>query len=385
MDLSVDAARRIILQDLPEPPCEEAAIASALGRVLAEDVVSDRDLPPFDRAMMDGYAVRSGDGGPVRVIEEISAGRTPSLEVGEGACSKIMTGAPMPAGADAVQQVEKTRRTGDRVDLLEPVRAGQNVAPVGKDAKAGQVVLPSGHLLRPAEIGILAAVGRIRVNVAVRPRVAVLATGDELVAPDAKPGPGQIRNSNSFGLAAQVRALGLECDDLGTAGDEREAIRERVAEGLTRDVLLVSGGVSAGDRDLVIPALEAAGVTIRMHKVRIKPGKPFCFAPGVFGLPGNPVSAFVIFEVFVRPYLGRLMGADFERTRVTARLRTAIHRKLERVRYLPASMTAAGVEILPWQGSADLFALAKANGFAIVPDGKTYDTGEEVECLVFGD
>jgi molybdopterin molybdotransferase len=384
--LSVDEARAIVLRDVPPPREIEVDLSAALGAVIAEDVVLDVDMPPFDKAMMDGYAVRSADAGPRRVVEEIPAGRPPAKSVGPGEASKIMTGAPMPAGADAVQQVEKTARRGDRVELLEPAARGQNVALRGSDLPKGATVLARGHRLRPAELGALAAAGRPRVKVCAKPRCAVVATGDELVPAGELPGPGRIRNSNGPMLAAQVRELGLDCDDLGQVGDERDAIRERIREGLKRDVLLLSGGVSAGDWDLVIPALEAEGVSVKMHQAAIKPGRPFCFAPGVFGLPGNPVSAFVIFEVFVRPYLGRRMGADLERPRVLARLETAPPKPIERVHFVPARVRGEGgeraVETLPWKGSADLFTVVRANAFAVFPARSAVQKGERVECLL---
>ena len=378
--LTVDQALDIILKGVPAPKTVEVALPSALGHVLAEECASDLDMPPFDKAMMDGYAVRSSDAGPLEVIEEVPAGKVPAREVRPGTCTKIMTGAPVPAGADAVQQVEKTSRDGDRVTLQAPVKPGQNIARRATDMRTGEVVLRPGHRLRAAEIGALAAIGRTRVLVQAKPRCAVLATGDELVAPDAKPGPGQIRNSNTSSIAAQVRSLGLECDDLGVARDDADSIRAAIREGLTRDLLILSGGVSAGDWDLVIPALEAEGVRIAMHQVLIKPGRPFCFAPGVFGLPGNPVSSFVIFEVFVRPYLG------FPRPRIRARLESEVRQKIERVHYLPARVRTEGAgyvaETVPWQGSADLFALTKANGFVVVPVQTTYTRGETVECMM---
>lgn len=384
--LTVDQASDIILRDVPTLRVIELPLASAPGHVLAEECASDLDMPPFDKAMMDGYAVRSSDAGPLAVLEEVPAGTLPTREVTAGCCTKIMTGAPMPAGADAVQQVEKTSREGDRVTLLAPVRAGQNVAPRASDLRAGASVLSPGHFLRPAEIGALAAIGKARVRVFAKPRCAVLATGDELVPPAATPGPGQIRNSNTAQISAQVRALGLECDDLGIVRDDAAAIRAAIRDGLQRDVLILSGGVSAGDWDLVIPALEAEGVKIAMHQVLIKPGRPFCFAPRVFGLPGNPVSSFVIFEVFARPYLGRLMGADLERTRVRATLEKGTAKAIERVQYLPASVRREGdghrASILPWQGSADLFAVTKANAFVVVPIQTPVQPGASVECML---
>lgn len=384
--LTVAQASEIILKDVPTLRVVDVSLAAAPGCVLAEECVSDLDMPPFDKSMMDGYAVRSGDGGVLEVIEEVPAGKLASREVLPGTCAKIMTGAPVPRGADAVQQVEKTRREGSRVTLLSPVKAGQNIAPRATDLRAGETVLRPGHRLRPAEIAALAAVGRTRVRVFAKPRCAVLATGDELVAPDTKPGPGQIRNSNTSQIAAQVRDLGLECDDLGIVRDEVASIRAAIRDGLKRDVLLLSGGVSAGDWDLVIPALEAEGVKIAMHQVLIRPGKPFCFASRVFGLPGNPVSSFVIFEVFVRPYLGRLMGADLARPRVRARLETPVTKPNERVQFLPASVRIEEdgyvVRTVPWQGSADLFAVTRANAFLVIPTQTAPVAGASVECML---
>jgi molybdopterin molybdotransferase len=378
--LTVDQALEIILRGVRAPKIIEVPLSTSAGHILAEACASDLDMPPFDKAMMDGYAVRSADAGPLEVIEEVPAGKVPTREVGPGTCTKIMTGAPVPPGADAVQQVEKTSRDGDRVTLQAPVKPGQNIARRATDMRTGEVVLQPGHRIRAAEIGALAAIGRTRVRVQAKPRCAVLATGDELVPPEAKPGPGQIRNSNTSSISAQVRSLGLECDDLGVVRDDRDAIRAAIREGLKRDLLILSGGVSAGDWDLVIPALEAEGVRIAMHQVLIKPGRPFCFAPGVFGLPGNPVSSFVIFEVFVRPYLG------FPRPRIRARLESAVPQKIERVHYLPARVRFEGegyvAETVPWQGSADLFALTKANAFVVVPVQTTYTKGDRVECLM---
>ncbi len=386
--LTVDQAAAIILKDVPTPKAIDVPLASALGHVLARDYASDLDMPPFDKSMMDGYAVRSADAGPLEVVEEIPAGKVPAKEIRPGTCSKVMTGAPVPAGADAVQQVEKTKRDGNRVTLLASVKPGQNVAPRASDMRSGEVVLGVGQVVRPAEAAALAAIGKTRVRVFAKPRCAVVATGDELVPPEAKPGPGQIRNSNTASLSAQVRAMGLECDDLGAVRDEPEAIRAAVREGRKRDVLLLSGGVSAGDWDLVLPALEAEGVRIAMHQVLIKPGRPFCFAPGVFGLPGNPVSSFVIFEVFVRPYLGRWMGADASRPRIRARLDTPVMKPIERVQYLPArvryDVSGYVAETIPWQGSADLFAVTKANAFVVVPIQTTCEKGAMVECMMLG-
>jgi molybdopterin molybdotransferase len=384
--LTVDQALEIVLANVPRPRERQVPLSAAVGKVLREDCASDLDMPPFDKAMMDGYAVRSDDPGPLQVIEEIPAGRLPRKKVRPGTCSKIMTGAPVPPGADAVQQVEKTARQGDLVTLASPVRAGQNIAPRATDLGAGQVVLWTGHRIRPADIGALAAIGKTRLRAARGPRCAVVATGDELVPPSRKPGPGQIRNSNTASISAQVEALGLECADLGIVPDDTKQIRAAIRKGLRRDLLILSGGVSAGSWDLVIPALRAEGIELKMHQVLIKPGRPFCFAPRVFGLPGNPVSSFVIFEVFVRPYLGKLMGANLARPRVRARLQSEIRPNIDRVHFLPAQVSYDGAgyvaRTVPWQGSADLFALTKANGFVVVPVHTTYGEGDMVDCML---
>ncbi len=384
--LTVDQALEIILSNVPRPKEWSFPLAAAVGKVLAEDCASDLDMPPFDKAMMDGYAVRSEDAGPLKVIEEIPAGKVPKAKVRPGTCAKIMTGAPVPAGADAVQQVEMTSRDGDLVTLAAPVKPGQNIAPRATDMRKGEVVLRAGHRIRPADIGALAAIGKTRVRAAMAPTCAVVATGDELVPPSQKPGPGQIRNSNTASLCAQVESLGLECADLGIVPDDTKAIRAAIRKGLRRDLLLLSGGVSAGSWDLVIPALQAEGVELQMHQVLIKPGRPFCFAPRVFGLPGNPVSSFVIFEVFVRPYIGKLMGTNLVRPRIRARLQGELPKKIDRVHYLPARVWNDGsgyvAEPVPWQGSADLFALTKANGFVIVPIQTTYGKGDGVDCML---
>jgi molybdopterin molybdotransferase len=385
--LTVEQALQVVLSNVPKPRRgADLTLASAVGKVLWEDCVSDVDMPPFEKAMMDGYAVRSADPGPLKVIEEIPAGKVPSKKLGKGTCSKIMTGAPVPEGADAVQQVEKTTREGDRVTLLAPVKPGQNIAARASDLRAGDLVLPAGHRIRPCDIGALAASGNLHVSTYIKPRCAVVATGDELVPPSRKPGAGQIRNSNTAAICAQIEGMGLECVDLGIVPDDTEAIRAAIRKGRKRDLLVLSGGVSAGSWDLVIPALMAEGVELKMHQVLIKPGRPFCFAPGVFGLPGNPVSSFVIFEVFVRPYLGKLMGADLSRPRVRARLESEISKRIDRVHFLPARVRMEGTgyvaETVPWQGSADLFALTKANGFVVVPIDTTYGKGDVVDCML---
>ena len=282
--LPISDAQRIVLTHARPLPPEAAALGLALlGAVLAEDVPSDIDMPPYDKSMMDGYAVRSADladgRGELVVVEEIMAGQTPRLPVGEKQATRIMTGAPMPAGADAVVMVERTRTTDDgRVHIDDPtVQPGRNIVTQGREMRRGDVVLRAGAVLRPQEIGLLATVGRTTAAVIPSPRVAVLSTGDEVVEPPESPRPGQIRNSNGPMLLAQSARSGGRPHYLGIARDRLDSLRPLVAEGLQADVLLLSGGVSAGKLDLTPGVLQEAGVVAHFHKVEMKPGKPVLF------------------------------------------------------------------------------------------------------------
>lgn len=393
--IPVEEAQRRLSAQVPPPETFVIPFGDALGAVLAEEVNADADFPPFHRAMMDGYALIAADttDGPVvlEIVEEIPAGRVPRRRIERGRCARIMTGAPLPEGADAVQQVEKTEPLDGRVRVLAPVSAGQNVAPRGSDMLRGARVLHIGQPIRPQEIAVLAAVGKTSVRIYRRPRCAMVVTGDELVDPSETPGPGRVRNTNGFSVAAQIRQIGLECDVIGRAPDRLEEIRGRVREGLERDVLVLSGGVSAGAWDLVIPALEAEGVRSVLHQVLLRPGRPFFFGTRgrkvAFGLPGNPVSSFVTFEVFVRPFLRRMMGHPApERPRRTARLLEPLPKKADRVQMLPARVEGTGEHLvarpLPWQGSADIFALARANALAIQPRETPLEAGAGVEVVL---
>jgi len=316
----VDEALEIVLRETRALPTEEIALDDAPGRVLAEDVRSDTDMPPFDRSAMDGYAVRAADVASVparlTVTGEVAAGAWPDRDLGPGEAIRIMTGAPVPGGATAVQQVEKTRalEDGRRVEILASVGEGANIALRGCEVREGDLVLDRGGVLGPAAVAVLASTGHARVRVSRSPRVAVLVTGDEIVDVTESPGPGQIRNSNGPAVAAQARLGGAQVRVLGVAPDREEETVAAVRDGLSAepDVLVVSGGVSAGDYDLVEPALEQLGVELLFTKVAIKPGAPLVFGRRkgtlVFGLPGNPVSAQVTFDVLVRAALLRMQG-----------------------------------------------------------------------------
>ena len=389
--LTVAAARSAVLVHArPLPPETVPLTPSMLGAVLAEDVASDLDAPPYDKSMMDGYAVRttdlSGGRGELTVIEEVMAGQNPRLAVGERQATRIMTGAPVPSGADAVVMVERTRTADDgRVHIDDPaLQPGRNIVTRGREMRRGDTVLRAGAVLRPQEFGLLAAVGRTTAAVVPSPRVAVLPTGDELVEPAETPGPAQIRNSNGPMLLAQIARAGGRPHPLGVARDRLDSLRPLVAEGLDYDVLLLSGGVSAGKLDLTPDVLREAGVVAHFHKVEMKPGKPLFFGTRerpdgrpttlVFGLPGNPVSTFVCFELFVRPALRRLRGLpDTDEATVTAALAEDFDYRTDRPTYHPARLEVGDdgwrVRAVPWFGSADLRGLLEMDALVVLPAG----------------
>jgi molybdopterin molybdotransferase len=406
--LTVEKALGAVLERARPLPSEAVPLEAALRCVLAEDVAADIDLPPFDKSLVDGYAVRSDDlSGPdrrLRVGEVITAGQTPSRPLGPREAAVIMTGAPVPPGCDAAVMHERTRPDGASVWVEEPeVRIGQNILPRAREMRAGEVILMAGTVLKPAHLGVLASVGRTPVRV-VRPRMAVVSTGDELVEPDRTPGPGQIRNSNAIMLRALAIEEGAGAESLPTAPDEPVELRRILGRGLDFDVLIVTGGVSAGQRDLVPAALSELGVRPVFHKVQLKPGKPLWFGIGptrasrpgtlVFGLPGNPVSSLVVFLLFVRPALAILAGrsASVPGT-LEARLACGFRHRGDRPTYHPARLTAGSgvdpfglpaieIETLTWYGSADLRTAATADGFAVFPAGdRDYRPGEIVGFL----
>jgi molybdopterin molybdotransferase len=396
--IPVEEALQIVLRETPTVPKEEIALDVAVGRVLAEDVRSDIDMPPFDRAAMDGYALRAIDvaSAPVAlaVAGSLAAGAWPDREVGPGEAIRIMTGAPVPVGADAVQQLERTRaQSGShQVEILSSVAKGANVASRGCEVRTGDTVLERGRVISPAAAAVLAATGKARVPVHRRPRLALLVTGDEIVDVDARPGPGQIRNSNGPAVAAQARRAGAEVSDLGVVPDRRDATLTALGRGLSSDVLVVSGGVSAGDLDLVEPALEELGVTFRFTRVAIKPGAPLVFGCRgrtlVFGLPGNPVSAQVTFGLFVRAALLRMQGARVVSwPRVEVELLEAVQNRSGRRAHLPARVRFEAGRIVARavrsMGSGDLVAHSRANGLVVLDAERTKaEAGEIAEAIL---
>jgi molybdopterin molybdotransferase len=398
--ISIEEARARVLAEARPLEAETRAITDALGLVLAEDIVAQNDVPPFDNSAMDGFAVRAADtvdAGPdnpvvLAVTETLAAGHVADRSLEAGKAIKIMTGAPIPAGADAVVQSEHVEEADGAVKIFEPIRPGRNIRRAGEDVGAGDRVLTSGTALWPAEIGLLASLGRPEVLVHRLPRVAVLSTGSELVDVDQSLGPGQIRNSNSYSLRAQCKQLGIDAVALGIVPDDYQKTRELISKGLEYDVLLTSGGVSVGQFDFVKDVQDDLGVERRLWGVSMKPGKPLAFgvrgATLVFGLPGNPVSAMVSFELFVRPALMRLMGY-----RKTTR---PIYRAVISEDVVSGDGRTYVVRVRAWrvdgvwhvsstgaQGSGMLRSMVGANGLALIHGGpRGARAGEEVDFLL---
>jgi molybdopterin molybdotransferase len=355
------------------PPVETAPLLAAAGRVLAEAVPADRDYPAVARSVRDGFAFRAADApGELRVIGEVRAGESFPGEVGLREAVEIMTGAPVPRGADTVEMIENVRREGDRIWVDRPAAAGQFINPQGSEARAGAVLLEAGHRLDFRSVAMLASVGIERVPVYAAPRVALLATGDEIVPISATPRDFQIRNSNVYSLAAQVLRAGGVPVILPVARDEREHTRELIERGLESDLLLLSGGVSAGKYDVVEPALADLGAEFFFDRVLIQPGQPLVFGRArgrfFFGLPGNPASTMVTFEIFARAALELLGGQrDMALPTPFARLTREFRHRTGLTRFLPASLSADGGEVTPlhWGGSSDVPALARANAFLV--------------------
>ena len=414
MALSFQEARAMVVREVCSCAApEHCSLSDAGGRVLAEDIRADRDYPPFDRSARDGFAVRAVDlPGELLVVGEIRAGEVPSRAVEGGGAIEIMTGAPMPSGADAVVMVEHVRRDGARVVIERAAKSGDNFTPRGTEARAGEVVLRRGKRLGYADIALLAMVGCAEVPVFRKPRVAILPTGDELVdvdsvpLPDGRPvvvdstdrvgsegrAPGdvQIRNSNAYSIAAQVRQAGAIADVLPIARDDYESTRGLIERGLRdADLLLLSGGVSAGKYDIVEKVLADLGARFLFDRVAIQPGQPVVFGTVggkfFFGLPGNPVSTMVTFELFARAAIDRLSGCDsaplpLMRARITRDFR----HKPGLTRFLPAMLSEDGATVTPvqWHGSGDVPAAARSNAFLVAEaDRESWKEGEDIRVL----
>jgi len=397
--LTVDDALERVLAAARPLGAETVALSAAAGRVLAEDVRADRDTPPFDRSAMDGWAVRAEDLGAapctLPVTGHVRAGVEPAGPLAPGSAVQVMTGAPVPEGATAVLPVERSREAGaGRVELLGAPAPGAHIARRGSEVRAGERVLTAGVRLGAAQLSVLAAFGVSRVPVGRRPRVAYLVTGDELVGVEATPRGAQIRNSNGPGLEQQIREAGGEPVSLGVAPDRLEATVAALEPGLAADALIVTGGVSAGVFDLVEDAFAHFGIEVVFDRVAVKPGAPLVFGRRggglVFGLPGNPVSAQVTFELFARPALLRLQGArSTARPRLEAELGGPLRNGSRRRAHLPVRLVLdrgrVVAEPIPSRGSADLVAHARADGLAVLEaDRVAASAGERVSVLTLG-
>ncbi len=397
--LTIDEAVQIILDSVQPTGVETVGLTEATGRVLAEEVFADSDVPFTDNSAMDGYAVCSesvagaAEGNPaiLDVMEEVPAGKVPERPVKPGVATRIMTGAPVPYGADAVVMVENTERRGDRVAVKAPAPAGANIRRAGEDIRKGARLFCPGRIMRPADVGVIASAGRARIEVARCPVVGIISTGDEIIEPDTPAGAGKVRNSNSYTLFALCRAAGADPRYLGIAPDHRDEIEAAFRNAArTCDAVITSGGVSVGDFDFVKDVLQSIGV-IQFWKVKIKPGKPLAFGslggPLLFGLPGNPVSVMVSFEMFVRPALLKMMGAsNIFRPKTTASMEHDIEDKPARAKVFRgiASRTDRGftVRTTGGQGSGILTSMALANCFIYIPDGiATVTKDETVEII----
>jgi molybdopterin molybdotransferase len=394
VDAGPAAAR--VLELTPRLDDEKVGVGDAAGRVLAEDLVADRQLPAFPASAVDGYAIRAGDGGGrLRVVGESSAGRPFQGELPPGSATRILTGGIVPSGADSVVMVEDTEQLGEWVVVPEGFGPGRNFHEPGADIRAGERVLAAGEQLGAAEVGLAAALGRASLRVFKRPRVALMSTGDELVEVGSGRdlGPGQIHDSNRWALNAALEEAGTQVTSLGIAPDEPEELRKLVLGALEEaQVLVTSGGVSVGTHDLVKPLLESLG-EVHIGRVKLRPGKPFTFATLpegrlAFGLPGFPVSSLVTFEVFVRPALRRMQGFSvLQRPRLPVRLGYSAHAAGDRTEYQRVSLRREGAELVAEttgsQSSSRLMSLVGAHALVVIPPGgEGIPAGTTVEALV---
>jgi molybdenum cofactor synthesis domain-containing protein len=398
--ISVAEAIQVVRQQTQALPTERVDLGQTLGRVLAADVVADTDLPPFDRAQMDGYAVRAQDvkdaPARLRIVGESAAGRGWHHQLEEGQAVRIMTGAPVPAGADSVQQVELTHELKDAtvVELLETVETGKSIVPRGAEIKTGEVVLRAGTTINAAMMAVLAAFGYAQVEVFRKPRVGVLATGTELVRVDQKPGQDQIRDSNNYSISAYAELAGAIVERMPLTGDETSLLKNHIGEAAKRcDLIVTSGGVSMGVYDVTKAALKELDAELFFERVALRPGKPTVFArlPNgalVFGLPGNPVSVSVTFNLFARTALLAMQGtAEPALKRETAVLARTVKGTADRESYLPTQLTTnddAELVAFPlkWGGSSDFVAFALTTALLIVPaNAKTIEAGSLVSVL----
>jgi molybdenum cofactor synthesis domain-containing protein len=392
----VSEAIEIITRETPRLPAASVDLSHAIGRILAEDIIADSDLPPFDRSQMDGYAVKAADTAEpparLKIAGESAAGAGWHEKLKKGQAVRIMTGAPVPDGADAVQKIEVTKEADDHVEIFAPAEKGKFIIRRGAEIKKGSVVIPSGEVVTEKMVAVLAAFGYSSVRVGGRPRAAILATGTEIVGVEQTPGTDQIRNSNSPMLRAFIEGCGAEAVTLPVAGDNVDRLKKQIAKAVERaDILIITGGVSVGKYDFTKTALAELGAEIFFERVRLKPGKPTVFArlnnKLVFGLPGNPVSVAATFFLFVRMALLQMQGAARSSLKEgRAVLSARVKGTKERDSYLPAALSTnnkgrLAAAPLRWHGSSDFVGFAQAEVFIFVPADKSFDEGDVVKIL----
>lgn len=395
--ITVSEAIEQILQTINPIGLERVNILDALGRVLGEDISAGRNIPPKDNSAMDGYALRFQDttgASPhhpvvLEVIEDIPAGAIPQKSIAAGQSARIMTGAPLPVGADAVLKMEDTEKDGQKIKIKAEAQSGQDIRRAGEDVREGELVIPRGTIVRPAGIGMLASLGRSYISVYQRPLVAVLATGNELVDIDENPSPWKIINSNSYSLASQALDCGASVMQMGIAKDKREDLLARFQAAMRADIIISSGGVSVGDYDLVKDIMQEVGSRMQFWQVAMRPGKPLAYgrigSVPLFGLPGNPVSSMISFEQFIRPAILKMMGhqAIFRKT-VSAVLQEDIEKRKGFTHFIRALVKAGAggftVSTTGEQGSGILKSMVRANGLIVLPENmEKVKAGTEVK------
>ena len=390
--ISFGRALEIVMDNAGSTGTEFVSWADSMDRVLAEDIAADTDLPPFDRSSVDGFACRKSDLGKVlEVIETIPAGKWPSQSITEGKCSRIMTGAPVPDGADCILMVEDTEITGQEKIKFRGTFHKENIAYRGEDVREGDIVLKAGRLIKPQDIAVMASVGHVSVAVGKMPRVAVLSSGSELTEPYERPAKQGIRNSNSSQLLAQVARTGAKGRYYGIAVDDEKLTLDLVVEAMSaNEIVIITGGVSMGDFDFVPSVLGKAGVKILFDRVAVQPGKPTTFGVHdrgvVFGLPGNPVSSFIQFEMLVRPFIYKMMGHDWNPYEIRLPIKTKFERKnAGRMALIPVSFTSDNSVVpVEYHGSAHISALTDACGIIKLGVGQTViEEGEIVNVRQF--
>lgn len=381
----------LIIDQVPKPDIEKVSLLQSFDRVLAETVLSDIDIPPFNVSAMDGFAYIAGDTTrPLKVIETVGAGQMPVKSISQGLCTKIMTGAPIPSGSDAVVMHEETTLDSDMVDFSVSKR-NANIRCKGEELKSGEVAVKSGKWINPATIALLATVGKNCVDVYRRPLVGVIATGDELVEPEFKPSGAQIRNSNGIQLCAQLQAIGCIPQYIGIAPDNMDLLCKVIQQASDAcDIIILSGGVSEGAFDFVPGALEKSGFDLLVNGIMVKPGKPVVFARSpktfVFGLPGNPLSTYIIFEMMVRPFIFKWMGcSDWYRRIKTCIRQKIIRKKTDRMEFIPVAFdNCGGVYQVRIHGSAHMHPIIDAEGVIAMERGVAEVlVGEQVEVFLF--